>query len=175
MTHHQTPQQPLGPDWLPPGSPSPRPPKRRRLGRVVLGGLGALALLGVGVGIGSSGSDEPSVSTPTVWVTPQPLDTATAPTPDAVAAEPTAAAEQAGPRTSFSAGTYEVGSDIEPGKYKTTGPDSGPSCYWARLKDTDGDFDSIIANGNAEGQTTVTISKTDGAFQTGDCTWTKSA
>jgi hypothetical protein len=91
------------------------------------------------------------------------------------AAAPAAAS---GPLTTFSSGTYEVGTgdgQVASGKYKTAGPgaDSYGSCYWARLKNTDGDFDSIITNGNAEGPTTVTISKTDGAFET-RCTWTKS-
>jgi hypothetical protein len=60
-----------------------------------------------------------------------------------------------------------------PGKYKTPGPDGGlPLCYWARLMDTSGDSDAIITNGNAQGPTTVTISKTDAAFET-QCAWTK--
>jgi hypothetical protein len=36
-------------------------------------------------------------------------------------------------------------------------------------KDTSGGFAVIIANGNSEGPTTVTISKSDGAFQTSGC------
>ena len=85
-------------------------------------------------------------------------------------AEPAAAN---GPRTSFGPGTYEVGTEIEPGKYKTPGPEgSFPLCYWARLRNTNGDFDSIITNGNAQGPTTITISTSDAAFET-SCTWTK--
>jgi hypothetical protein len=41
-------------------------------------------------------------------------------------------------------------------------------------KDTSGSFAAIIANGNPEGPTTVTISKSDGAFPTsGRKTWQK--
>ena len=42
-------------------------------------------------------------------------------------------------------------------------------CFWSRLKDTSGDFDSIIASEVQQGPTTVTISKTDGAFTTVGC------
>jgi hypothetical protein len=68
-------------------------------------------------------------------------------------------------------GTFVVGTEIQPGKYKTAGPseDSFGMCYWARMKDTDGDFEGIIANGNPAGQTTITIKKTDGAFQSTGC------
>lgn len=64
-------------------------------------------------------------------------------------------------------GTYEVGVDIKPGRYSTSGADI--SCYWARLRNTDGGLSSIIANGNTTGRTTVTIKKTDGAFETTGC------
>lgn len=68
-------------------------------------------------------------------------------------------------------GTYVVGKDIKPGTYKTAGPadPSIPNCYWARLKDTSGDFQSILANNNTQGPTTVTIKSTDGAFETAGC------
>jgi hypothetical protein len=79
-----------------------------------------------------------------------------------------------GPVTSFTSGTYVVGTDIVAGTYKTTGSTSSLPCYWARRKDTSGDFAAIIANGNPSGPTTVTISKSDGAFETSGCdTWQK--
>jgi hypothetical protein len=79
-----------------------------------------------------------------------------------------------GPATSIDGGTYVVGSDIEAGTYRTTGSASGLPCYWARLKDTTGEFSSIITNGSPTGQATVTIKSTDGAFETAGCgTWQK--
>lgn len=53
-------------------------------------------------------------------------------------------------------GTFVVGEDIEPGTYKTSWPDSSGigSCYWARRRDTSGDFKAIITNGNTEGPAT---------------------
>lgn len=74
-------------------------------------------------------------------------------------------------------GTYEIGVDVAPGKYKTSGPADTrywPMCYWARLKDTTGDHGTIIANDNIKGQTTVTIKDSDGAFETSGCApWVK--
>lgn len=80
----------------------------------------------------------------------------------------------AGPATTIRAGTYVVGTDILPGTYRTVGSTSSFPCYWSRLKDTSGDFAAIIANGNPDGPTTVTISGSDGAFQTTGCNaWSK--
>lgn len=77
----------------------------------------------------------------------------------------------------FGPGTYEVGTapgDIPAGKYKSPGPAGGsPICYWARLKDTSGTLESIIANDDAEGPTVFTVSPTDGAVEISDCTFTK--
>jgi hypothetical protein len=165
--------QQFPPQWHQPGEQPPppygahammpQPKKKRRWPLYLLGGVVGLFVISL---VANSGDDPRPAATP-VQVT----------TPAAVAPQPTP--EQAvasGPLTAFGAGTYEVGTvdgQVAPGKYKTAGPAGGsPSCYWARLKDTDGDFDSIITNGNAEGPTVVTISKADGAFET-RCTWTK--
>lgn len=83
-----------------------------------------------------------------------------------------------GPVTTFTEGTYEVGVDVEAGKYKTAGPsepgDLWTGCYYARLSGTDGELGSILANENFEGQNTVTIKSSDVAFEAnGDCVWQK--
>lgn len=99
------------------------------------------------------------------------LNTATPFVPNAVAPAPAA---PTGPLTSFGAGTYEVGKDVEPGVYRTAGSGGSVPCYWARLNDTNGEFGSIIANGTPTGPTTVTIKTSDAAFETqGSCNWTK--
>jgi hypothetical protein len=68
--------------------------------------------------------------------------------------------------------TFLVGTDIQPGTYRTAGPVGGFSmCYWARLKSTSGDQ---IATGMPTGAATITIEATDKAFVTGGCAeWTK--
>lgn len=67
-------------------------------------------------------------------------------------------------------GVYLVGVDIPPGTYWTAGSDG---CYWARLSDTSGAPDAVIANDITAGPTTVTIQPTDGVFETRGCAvWT---
>ncbi|WP_084956356.1 hypothetical protein [Thermoactinospora rubra] len=63
-----------------------------------------------------------------------------------------------------------VGTDIQPGTYRTTGPaPQQPACYWARLSSLDVSTSSVIAAGMPTGPATVTIEPTDKAFQTGGC------
>ncbi|MFE3451768.1 hypothetical protein ACFXJ8_22875 [Nonomuraea sp. NPDC059194] len=67
-------------------------------------------------------------------------------------------------------GIQVVGTDIQPGTYKTEGPAAGqPICYWARLKGTGGDPADVITSGLPTGPATVTIEATDKAFQSGGC------
>jgi hypothetical protein len=79
---------------------------------------------------------------------------------------PTPAPEPTGPKTSFTDGTYEVGVDIAPGTYKTSG---GNGCYYARLSSLDGDLQSIITNQIANGPAAITILDTDKGFTTSRC------
>lgn len=68
---------------------------------------------------------------------------------------------------SLEAGTYLVGSDIQPGSYSgQAGADFGESCYWERLRDVTGGFNSIIANANAKGQFYVQVQPGDFALGT---------
>jgi hypothetical protein len=91
------------------------------------------------------------------------------------AAAPTAADATSGPRTRVGDGMWKVGDDIEPGRYTTAGAD-GSSCYYARLKSTDGRVGDIIDIEVTNGPATVVIRPTDGYFKTAYCsTWTKVA
>ncbi|WP_052465950.1 hypothetical protein [Mobilicoccus massiliensis] len=139
--------------------------------------LTALFAFGIGAA-GASGTAMTTASAPaptaTVTVTPdsQPAQTVTvtkaaAEPPPAQASEPSAQPE------SFPGdGTYEVGVDIQPGKYASDTPVSG-NCYWARLK-SDDPFDGILANNNSSGKSVVVIKKSDKYFQSSGCAdWTK--
>ena len=87
-------------------------------------------------------------------------------TPDVVVARINAAVQ----KVMADDGIYLVGTDIKPGTYRN-GPEG--DCYWARLRNTNGDLDSIIANNNG-GNQVVTIKRTDKAFETSNCgTWRK--
>ncbi|MGH3989411.1 MAG: hypothetical protein ACRDTZ_19185, partial [Pseudonocardiaceae bacterium] len=106
-------------------------------------------------------SDEPA-STATAHAQEQPL-----PVPVALPAPANLA-------TTFGEGRFLVGTDIAPGTYQTTGESGSLDCYWERLKDTSGATNSIIANDLGAGPATVTIDKSDAAFQTRWCnTWSK--
>ncbi len=88
---------------------------------------------------------------------PGPVKTVTAPPPEPAAAIP-------------DDGTWLVGTDVKPGTYRSS---SDGDCYWARLKNTSGDFEAILANGNG-GNQVVTIKKSDKAFESTRCApWTK--
>lgn len=67
-------------------------------------------------------------------------------------------------------GTLVVGTDVQPGTYRTTGADF---CVWERRSGVSGDIDEFLAGGVASGPTVVEILATDVAFYTGGCPeWT---
>ena len=77
------------------------------------------------------------------------------------------------PNDKIADGTWRVGTDIQPGLYRTV-PEAEGFCYWERLSGLDGTFDSIIANDNMGGPGYVEIMETDVAFATDGCgTWSK--
>ena len=87
----------------------------------------------------------------------------TAPPPSATAAAPTTDTPEP---PGFGDGTYLVGTDIQPGLYRTDGTDF---CSWQRLSDLSGDHDAVLAWEFADGQAYVEILPTDVAFSTDDC------
>jgi hypothetical protein len=73
-------------------------------------------------------------------------------------------------------GIYRVGSEIQPGTYRTAGPSPAAfdNCYWERSRDTSGTLKAVIAKGLVSGPATVTIKKADGAFKSSGCqSWTQ--
>ncbi|MEV8478721.1 hypothetical protein [Streptomyces sp. NPDC051173] len=64
-------------------------------------------------------------------------------------------------------GTYQIGKDVKPGTYRSTGNKLG--CYWERAKDSKGEMDSILANDNVVGPAYVTIADGDKLFKTRGC------
>jgi hypothetical protein len=128
--------------------------KKRNL---IAGGLAVGVIVAIAVGT-SGGNDTPGHET----------------TSDRSSAPSAAPATPDGPATSFSDGTYLVGSDIEAGTYKTTGPDDSAwtdGCYWERAKNDSGDLDSIIANNYQEGPGRVTVNSGEVFKVSGDCEW----
>lgn len=68
------------------------------------------------------------------------------------------------PLTKLPPGMYLVGRDILPGLYRGQAP-RGDWCYWERLSSATGDFYSILANDNAEGQYFVSVAPSDFAVR----------
>lgn len=65
-------------------------------------------------------------------------------------------------------GTYLIGVDISPGKYRKVV--AGTMCYWARLRSLDAS--DIIDSHRGSGPQVVEIKESDTAFLTQDCgTW----
>lgn len=95
------------------------------------------------------------------------LDTAADRAPTAPAT-PAVAAASAG----ITSGTWIVGTDVQPGTYRSDGPNDAVSyCMWSRHRVVTGDpFEGIIASdGTTSGQTVVTIAPTDKVFITKGC------
>ena len=69
--------------------------------------------------------------------------------------------------TSSNAQHFLVNKDIKPGQYRTA--NASGSCYWERMKDTEGGLESILANENLKGPGVVTIKPTDAAFKSVRC------
>jgi hypothetical protein len=64
----------------------------------------------------------------------------------------------AGPKTEFGNGTWEIGVDIAPGKYKTSGPeDSGRPCFAQTTKEGDASLGDIQKQELSEGPLTFII------------------
>ena len=88
------------------------------------------------------------------------------------------AAEASTPRTSFGDGSYEVGVDIAPGTYRTSGPTAGsPFCSYARLRTAGASYtdpSQVLQLENVMGPSVVTIQPSDGGFFSQLCgTWSQ--
>jgi hypothetical protein len=130
--------------------------------KITLGIAGAVVVIGV---IASSCSKAPQA--------PQAPASATAavvPAAPAVAPAPVA-----GPLKEVGDGTYEVGVDMTPGKYKTPGPDKTgfyPNCYW-ELNNKPGEEwnPRNVTNDNIQGPGVLTAKKGQNLKLSGGCTW----
>jgi hypothetical protein len=75
------------------------------------------------------------------------------------------------PQETYTDGTYLVNKEISPGTY--VGTLTGTVGYWARLKNTTGMVDGIIANGLERGRFVLTIYPTDLALELRGVTLTR--
>jgi hypothetical protein len=74
--------------------------------------------------------------------------------------------------SSFGPGDYIVGTDLEPGTYRDSGP--GQSCYYARLSGFTHALSDVIANNNTTSPAIVTVAPSDRGFTSAGCgAWTR--
>ncbi|MBI5421700.1 hypothetical protein HZA44_01025 [Candidatus Peregrinibacteria bacterium] len=72
----------------------------------------------------------------------------------------------------FGDGNYIVGTDIQPGTYRTRKASAG--CYYSRLSGFGGSMDEIISNDITDFPAIITIAATDKGFKSTRCgTWTQ--
>jgi len=71
------------------------------------------------------------------------------------------------PNPNFSNGMHQVGTDLQPGTYRIRKDSRG--CCYAPLGDFSGKLEEILANGNANEPTIVTIAPTDANFESQRC------
>jgi len=130
---------------------------------------GSVFVLAAGVLIaGCSTSTSPST----------PATTPAATTPPTVASTSAATAatspSMVGPVMTVGPGTYAVGTgngQVAPGKYFSPAPSSGSTCYYARLRNNDGDAGDIIAEELSQGNVIMTVRASDGYVTVSGCTF----
>ncbi|WP_455358988.1 hypothetical protein [Streptomyces sp. SYSU K21746] len=140
---------------------APQPPRRSWVARhKVLTGLGAVVAVITIAGIaGAGGGDSENGSSSSTSATAKKEDGSSS----------TPKAKKAAKKAVLGGdGDAEVGTDIKPGTYKSSGNDDG-MCYWERAKDSKAELDSIIANDNVTGTAYVTVKATDKIFKSTGC------
>ena len=157
---------PRGP--MPP--PPPAPGAKRKTPWLTIAMVAGAFVFGVVIGTAAGGADTTTPTaagkpaTKTVEV-PGPTKTVEVEVPGPTV---TVTAKPAGPSGSIDGnGTFQVGAEVKPGRYKgKADPDGIGMCYVARL-DSDGE---IIDNQLSEGQVLITIKASDDAVETKGCT-----
>lgn len=90
---------------------------------------------------------------------------------DSRAAVELSASAAATPDGQIGEGVWLVGSDVEPGTYRSAGATDGDYCMWSRHSSAAGGImdDIIASDGDYAGQMVVTIEPGDVLFRTGGC------
>jgi hypothetical protein len=178
--------QPVQPPPMSAHAPPPRGSGMKRLLKILGAVVGGVVLLGAGIGIGASTKATPAaiirthtvIRTQTVKV-PGPTITKTVtvkvpgPTITKTTGPPPPSATMPGD------GTFVVGTasgDWAPGTWQTSGPSASGdgNCYWATLSDLSGSGNSIIANDNTAGPTTLQVGSSVAGVQVSGCSiWNK--
>jgi hypothetical protein len=118
-----------------------------------------------------TGNAKPDASVSTSKTTSKPMTTTPKSTPAKTVATTSTPAPAKPKYTTFGDGTFKVGSQIQPGTYRTRTGTSG--CYYATLSGFSGNTSDILDNENTDYPAVVTILPSDAGFQSNGCgTWT---
>lgn len=153
---------------LPYSGQASKPPVKHK-GLMLLGALAGLTILGLAV---SAGNDHTAVDVPnSSAASPRPTITAKAPQTLPTGRITTApvkpkAVEQA-PKTIPGDGTWIVGTDVAPGRYRAVVPGDSLVCSWERLK-ADGDLIDIGVGEPGESMV-VTVKASDSLLKVDNC------
>jgi len=125
---------------------------------------GVAAIVGT-VASSDSGGDTPP-ATPRVTITATQFETKTV-------TETVTATPPSGPLSEFSDGLFRVGTDVQPGTYKTQGPNgkNAGGCYWSRHAPTG----AVIQNGVVNSPGTITVQAGESIDSAGCLPWRRSA
>ncbi|WP_327355549.1 hypothetical protein [Streptomyces sp. NBC_01304] len=177
----QQPQYSQYPPQQPFGAPQPQPPhqqqqpKRSWIARhKVLTAVGAIVVLGViGAAVGAGGSGDKDKGKDNTAHSGTKSDAkGGGKTGEKAGEKAEEKKEQEAKPAIAGEGDFQVGGDVKPGTYRTTGNTDG-MCYWERAKDSKGELDSILANDNVSGTSYVTIAAGDKLFKSTGCKdWT---
>jgi hypothetical protein len=120
----------------------------------------------VGTVAGSDSSEDTPPATPRVTITATQFETKTE-TRTVTATPP------AGPLAEFSDGLFRVGPDVQPGTYKTEGPNgkNAGGCYWSRTAPGG----AVIQNGVVNDTGTVTVRAGESIDSAGCLPWRRTA
>lgn len=169
-------QPPYAP-FTPPPLPTP-PPRKRHVGRWILGGVGALVVLFIVIGSLNGGSTPASTTSAAATTAPAPVIPAAtvAPVVPAPAPVPVPAPAPPAPK-GIGDGTHIVGTDIERGTYRSSGAEPGlfEFCYWTTKAGASSNSKIIdMGSANADEQQVVEIGSGVKAFESNGCApWTK--
>lgn len=172
--NQNSPQFDAPPPYIPREQYTPPPPKRgaprfvKVVAWIVGSCLAGMLVIGVATSLKIDGAIDAGDSAPHV-APPKAVPGPAVPTPK------TKTVEKAPVNNLPRDGVLMVPADLKPGTYRATAPEDNIVCYWARLRDTDGELGSIIANHTAAGGdlVTITVKPTDHAveIQCTDAVW----
>ncbi len=164
-------QQPNGAQWPPPyGPPPPVPPQKPRfgLGARIAMIIGGVVLIAAVSRCGSGGSEARPTSSSPPAATPTAARQAPAPAPTSAVAPAT---------LGIGDGTWLIGSDMQPGTYRSTGAKQGlfEFCSWSTKAGPSSNSDILdFGTANANEPMIVAIDSKVKAFTTSNCEpWTK--